>query len=129
MKFISYVVMLIQDTWTLISKYILKNMGTFLSISYEYFQNSLRQSTKTSTLYNIIVSSHMWLLNTWKEANETKKLDFWIYLVCILILILKVKYFKMWYESSVCELNVHKFTIQNEMYSIWQIRHHILKTL
>ena len=119
MKFISYVVMLIQDTWTLISKYILKNMGTFLSISYEYFQNSLRQSTKTSTLYNIIVSSHMWLLNTWKEANETKKLDFWIYLVCILILILKVKYFKMWYESSVCELNVHKFTIQNEMYSMW----------
>ena len=58
----------------------------------------------------MIVSSHMWLLSTWKEANGTKKLDFKIYLVYILIVILKVKYFKMWYESSVCESNVHKFT-------------------
>ena len=72
----SYVVMLTQqDNWTVISKYILKNMSTFLSIGYEHFQTPWKWSTKNSTLYNIIVSSHMWLLSTWKEASGTKELD------------------------------------------------------
>ena len=45
------------------------------------YNNSVKDAFPVVAVPAIAAISHMWLLSTWKEADETEKLNFSIYLI------------------------------------------------